>query len=634
MQGTETRNEHAVHALPAPGAESAAGSEYSYLDQTLWTRLNDAASEQEFAQSWLDLQCKMIGAAAGVVVLGPPAKGPFAPVAMWPQDSDASVKLAAVAEAAMEERRGVVRGWKRRSITDDGPAVALAYPLLVDGQLCGVVALALAGDARVDLRGAMRQLQWGLAWLEVLVRRKTFSSRDQLVAVLELVALCLEHQHFRAAATALSTELATNLSCERVSIGFRSGRHVRVEALSHSADFAKKSNFMRAIGAAMDEALDQREAVVYCHDGHHDEKRPQLDRAHRELARREGTASICTIPMVSDGRLLGAMTLERQTGDAFDADTVALCQRIASLVGPVLEAKRKEDRWLFTKIRHSAAEQLAHLFGAGHLGLKLGALLLLAVIVFLSVATGTYRVTADAALEGVVQRVVTAPVDAYVSEASVRAGDVVNEGDVMARLDDRDLRLERLKWVSQREQRLREYSKALAAHERAQVRVLGAQIDQAYAQIELLDQQLARTKLIAPFDGVVVNGDLSQSLGAPVERGEVLFEVAPLDGYRIILEVDERDVSQIAVGQRGQLALAGLPDQTLPMVVEKITPVSSTNEGRNYFRVEAMLSEPSALLRPGMEGIGKIEVDERLLAWIWSHKLVAWARMWFWSWWP
>jgi len=611
--------------------QSAAGGNYSYLDQTLWTRLNDAASEQEFAQSWLDLQCSMIGAAAGVVVLGPPAKGPFAPVAMWPRDSDSSVKLAAVAETAMQERRGVVRGWKRRSVTDDGPAVALAYPLLVDEQMCGVVALALAGDANVDLRDAMRQLQWGLAWLEVLVRRKTFSSRDHLVAVLDLVALCLEHQHFRAAATALTTELATNLSCERVSIGFLSGRHVRVEALSHSADFTKKSNFMRAIGAAMDEALDQREVVVYPPvEG----ARAQLDRAHRELACREGAACVCTIPIGNDGRLLGAMTLERPTGAPFDAATVTLCQRIASLIGPVLEAKRKEDRWLPAKIKHSAGQQLEHLFGAGHPGFKLGALLALAVIIFMTFATGTYRVTADAALEGTVQRVVTAPMDAYVAEAPVRAGDVVHRGDVMARLDDRDLRLERLKWASQREQHLREYSKALAAHDRAQVRVLGAQVDQAAAQLALLDQQLERTKLIAPFDGVVVNGDLSQSLGAPVERGEVLFEVAPLDGYRIILEVDERDVSQIAVGQRGQLALTGLPGATLLMVVEKITPVSSTDEGRNYFRVEAMLSEPSSLLRPGMEGIGKIDIEQRKLAWIWTHKLVAWARLWFWSWWP
>ena len=61
--------------------------------------------------------------------------------------------------------------------------------------------------------------------------------------------------------------------------------------------------------------------------------------------------------------------------------------------------------------------------------------------------------------------------------------------------------------------------------------------------------------MTAPFDGIIVSGDLSQSLGSPVERGQVLFEVAPLDGYRIVLRVDERDIPYVALGQRGELAV-------------------------------------------------------------------------------
>ena len=34
------------------------------------------------------------------------------------------------------------------------------------------------------------------------------------------------------------------------------------------------------------------------------------------------------------------------------------------------------------------------------------------------------------------------------------------------------------------------------------------------------------------------------------------------------------------------------------------------------------------------EGVGKIEVEERKLIWIWTHKLTHWLRMWVWSWWP
>jgi len=133
---------------------------------------------------------------------------------------------------------------------------------------------------------------------------------------------------------------------------------------------------------------------------------------------------------------------------------------------------------------------------------------------------------------------------------------------------------------------------------------------------------------------VIVKGDLSQSLGAPVERGNVLFELAPLDTYRVILKVDERDIVNVKVGQPGQLVLSSMPHDKLPMAIEKITPVSVVEEGRNLFRVEAVVKGGTEKLRPGMDGVGKIEVDERKLIWIWTYKIVHWVRMWFWTWWP
>ena len=210
----------------------------------------------------------------------------------------------------------------------------------------------------------------------------------------------------------------------------------------------------------------------------------------------------------------------------------------------------------------------------------------------------------------------------------------MREGQLLAQLDDRDLKLERAKWSSQRAQRSEEYRAAMAGHERAKIRVLEAQLAQAEAQLALVEEQLARTKMVAPFDAVVVKGDLSQSLGSPVERGNVLFELAPLDTYRVILKVDERDITNTQVGQHGWLALSSMPQEKLSMTVQKITPVSVVEEGRNYFRVEAAVTSSTQKLRPGMEGVGKIEVDERRLIWIWTYKLVHWVRMWFWTWWP
>jgi RND family efflux transporter MFP subunit len=271
------------------------------------------------------------------------------------------------------------------------------------------------------------------------------------------------------------------------------------------------------------------------------------------------------------------------------------------------------------------------LTGLGHPGLKLAAAVVLLAVLFFSLATGDYRVTADTKVEGEIQRVVAAPLDGYVMEAPVRAGDVVRSGGLMAKMDDRELQLQRAKWLSQREQYSRQHRDALSRSDRAEASVLAAQIDQAQAELALVDEQLARSRVTAPFDGVVVSGDLSQSLGAPVARGDVLFEVAPLDAYRVILEVDEADMKHLRTGQKGKLVLTGESSAVLPFSVSKITPVSESHEGRNYFRVESKLDGTPPFLRPGMKGIGKIDIGERKLLWIWTHKLTDWLRLWFWD---
>ena len=81
----------------------------------------------------------------------------------------------------------------------------------------------------------------------------------------------------------------------------------------------------------------------------------------------------------------------------------------------------------------------------------------------------------------------------------MRAGDAVHAGDALASLDDRDLVLERLRWVTERQQHVFEYDKALAARQPAQINVIRSQIDQAEAQINLIDEQLARVKLTSPI---------------------------------------------------------------------------------------------------------------------------------------
>ena len=103
---------------------------------------------------------------------------------------------------------------------------------------------------------------------------------------------------------------------------------------------------------------------------------------------------------------------------------------------------------------------------------------------------------------------------------------------------------------------------------------------------------------------------------------------------RVILEVDESDIEAMAVAQTGTLRIASIPEQPLDYTVERITPISEQGDGRNFYRVEARLETPIGAIRPGMEGIAKTYVEERLLIRIWTEKFTDWVRMKIWKWLP
>jgi RND family efflux transporter MFP subunit len=423
------------------------------------------------------------------------------------------------------------------------------------------------------------------------------------------------------------TEIATSLGCERVSFGVVSGKHIKVTAMSHSAHLGRRSNLIEGIGAAMDEAADQRSTLIYPAPA---DSPIRLLYNHAKLAKAHG-CTLCTVPLSVQGRVIGALALERPGEIGFDVQTVEFCEAIGSIIGPILAIRQRDERWIIGKLAVAAKALAWRVFGRGHLPLKMALSLAAGVALFLTLATGQFRVSADTRIEGSVQRVVVAPISGYMAVARARSGDIVRKGDLIAQLDHRDLLLERAKWSSQRQQRLQEYRDALAKSNRADIAVVQAQLGQAEAELALVEEKLARTRLLAPFDGVIVSGDLSQSLGAPVTQGDVLFKVAPLDAYRVILEVDERDMAEVRVGASGKLVLTGQAEAVLPFRVEKITLVSETREGRNFFRVEAKLDQSPAFLRPGMKGVGKINIGERKLGWIWTHSLMDWLRLAWWT---
>ncbi len=609
------------------GGEPSGQVSYAMYDQALWTQFAGATSVEAFIGSWLAILCRSIpGVTSAVAILGDADRGPFVPTAFWPEEKTVDPSVTAIAERALGKRQPVMAQENGRN--------AIGLPFLMDDQLYGGVAVTVGADGMAPA-DVIRHLRWGAGWIEVLLRRDQGASFEKLqtrtAVALDMLATVLEHKRIDGATNALVTELARRLGCDPVSLGFAKRSGVRVRTVSHASGFGKRLSLVRDIRSAMNEAVDQETIVLYPAPTDWEYR---VTLAHEELARSHKADSVLTVPIQYDGRITGALNLEKYGADGFDDDTVQLVDAVATMVGPVLEEKRRNDRWLIVKVIEVLGNQLKNLLGPRHFGYKLATLIFAVMVWFFYTTTTTFTITAPAAIQGTVQRTIVAPFNGYIADEMAQAGDLVEEGQVLARLDDRELALERLRLVTTRGQRQAEYDQALADRERAQANIIETQIRQIESQVALVDEQIARTKIRAPFAGEVVSGDLSQSIGATVERGEELFKIAPLDTYRVVMEVNEGDLAEIEPGQTGQLRVAPLPDVPLTYTVDRITPISDQADGRNFFRVDATLQDADPRLRPSMEGIARTEIDERLLIEVWTRPMINWARLAFWRWRP
>jgi RND family efflux transporter MFP subunit len=324
--------------------------------------------------------------------------------------------------------------------------------------------------------------------------------------------------------------------------------------------------------------------------------------------------------------------LER--GAAFSPDELECLDTQCMMLAPLLAQRRAAQRSLVQHARASVRGAVGHWFDDSFLGWKFVAAAAVLLLVLSALVPIPFRVTAPSVVEGEVQRSAAAPFQGFIRQAHVRAGDVVRSGQVLATLEDKDLQLERARWEADLEVALRKEREAMAAANRVEVRLAGAQANQARAQLELAQEKLKRVQITAPFDGVVVRGDLSQQLGSPVEQGKVLFELAPLDAWRVILKVDERDIAHVQANQEGDLVLAGLSGVRQRFTVKRVTAVAVAEEGRNHFRVEAELKAHDVKLRPGMEGVAKVEVGSASAFWVATHRLGDWLRLTLWEWLP
>jgi len=339
---------------------------------------------------------------------------------------------------------------------------------------------------------------------------------------------------------------------------------------------------------------------------------------------------VCVVPLRRNGEPIGALCIERTADRPMSPGEVESLRLACELLTPRLHDLSERDRWIGARAVATFRKSASTWLGPTQTWAKLLAIVGFALLLFLVVAKGTYRVSAPFTLQTIERRVTPAPFDAYLESRNAMIGDTVSVGDILATLDSSALLLERAEAAASVRGFAAEANRARGAGNTADALIAEARARELQASVDLLDWRIERATVRAPIDGVVIQGDLDAIIGAPVRAGDTLFVVAPIETLRAELAVNESQIADVAVGAIGLLATTADPSLHVAFTVSRIDPIAIEGDNAGAFRVVVTLDESPQWLRPGMEGVAKIDAGERRYAWLWSHRLVNWVRMKLW----
>ena len=447
---------------------------------------------------------------------------------------------------------------------------------------------------------------------------------------------------FQASTVSLCNELATRAGAARVAIGWVKGARqdrVKLQAMSHTEEFDKKQELSVQLVKVMEECLDQDE---FCQFDPAGGSTDNVTREAMKLSQMEGGNRVASLPLRRKDRTVGILTLEfPPEKPAGPAEATALAVA-AELLAPQLYDRFQNDRYLVTKAGLSVRDNTRKVFGLRqHTLAKVLIVSAAALLLFLVLFAPMYRVSAPFEFVPLVQRMVDAPYDGQIAEVLVDEGDRVAAGQEIARLDTKQLQLQ--------------YDAALkdAQTARAQAAAIRAQIDRgeasladynaknleaqaAEAQAAFFENQINRATVTAPIDGVILaapgEGDLKERVGTVVRTGEPLAVVGDPTTLLAEIRVADRDIGDVTLDGPGTIATSARPGEKVPVIVRRVIPAASADAASktNAFLVVAEPLKHDPNWRPRATGEARLDVENRSLAWQWTHRLVDWVRLKLW----
>ena len=434
---------------------------------------------------------------------------------------------------------------------------------------------------------------------------------DFVVRLISQVQMCNDAA---SACRLIANRLQQFLGCRQIAIGLCRGSHSRcqVQALSGVVRFDSHTGFVHALQDALEETVARGAETAW---PPRENSQEHASMAHEKLLSLLGADSVVSVPLKGeDDQLVGVCLLI----DAPKDDALALLAKYHAPIASCLTVVQRNQRGLISQWWRRA---WAH-FRSWRGRFIWAAIASLSLVLLVPVP---YRITCDCELQPVVRRFVVAPYDGTLEKSLVAPGDIVVEHEVLARMDEREIRWELAGLNADLTRAQKERDASLASHRTSDAQLAKLEMARLQLGIQLLEHRLNNLAIKSPIGGVVVTGDLQKAEGAPLTIGQSLFEIAPLEKMVAEIYVPEDEIAHMHNGMDVSLELDGFPNEQIQGTIERVHPRAEVVDDESVFVAELKLNNSNGALRPGMNGHARVESGRRSLGWVLFHK--PWASL-------
>lgn len=237
----------------------------------------------------------------------------------------------------------------------------------------------------------------------------------------------------------------------------------------------------------------------------------------------------------------------------------------------------------------------------------------------------------DCVFEPETKQYLSSPIQGRIASCNVRPGDHVEKGQLMARLDDDQLRRDLATANAEYDAANKKRDTALATRATGNAELAIIEMNQATLRIESIQDQLQRLEIRASNTGIVVQGDWQRNIGMPLTLGQSLFEVAELESMTAEVRLLASDLAQINVGDEVSVRSDASGIESFRGKIGRIEPRATVVDDAAVFVADVVVNDPERKLRPGMKATAQINAGWRSLGWYLFHRPYQWiSNQWIW----